>query len=290
VYQLLLFALLFLTINGLAFAQQAFVHPGCLSTDADFLRMKTKVEAGAHPWIDTWNIIASGLNETYQDHAQTEVYRTASGGNYQFLAWDANAVYALSLRWKITGQTKYADAGVRVLMAWANKCTRIYGDPNAAQIALNGYQFACAAENLSTYSGWVPADLAKFKTWMHDGPDGSTGNNWWVGGPKNLLDTHFGANPVHMWANWDLCSMAQLMAIAVLCDDRDLYNYVINYWRTGAGNGALNQVVYHMHPGHLGQWQEAGRDQGHAMMGPVLLGVICENRVEPRRRPLRRGQ
>ena len=107
---------------------QAFVHPGCLSKEADFLRMQTKVQAGAHPWIDGWNIIASGLDETYQDHAQTEVYRNANGGNFQFLSWDANAVYVLSLKWKITGETKYADAGVRVLMAWANKCRRIMSE------------------------------------------------------------------------------------------------------------------------------------------------------------------
>jgi len=255
-----------------------FVHPGCLSTETDFERMRTKVQAGTHPWIDSWNLLIAdgGARADYKDHVQKEVYRNSNGGNFQFLAWDAQAAYELSLRWQITGEKQYADAGVRVLMAWANTCKRIHGDPNAQLIALNGYQLACAAENLRKYAGWSRADFAKFRAWIHDGPDPTTGSDWWVGSPKGFLETHWRANPEHCWANWDLSNMACLMAISVLSDDRDLYNFVLKYWRSGAGNGAMSRVVYYMHPGYMGQWQEAGRDQGHAMLGPALLAVICE--------------
>jgi hypothetical protein len=51
---------------GPAFAQQTpsmmstvkksanFVHPGLLHTEADFARMKAKVEAQESPWIEGW--------------------------------------------------------------------------------------------------------------------------------------------------------------------------------------------------------------------------------------------
>ena len=44
---------------------QTFVHPGGLSTQADLNRMKAKVAAGAHPWLDSWIIL------TNNSHAQT---------------------------------------------------------------------------------------------------------------------------------------------------------------------------------------------------------------------------
>ena len=83
--------------------------------------------------------------------------------------------------------------------------------------------------------------------------------------PKNhdFLVRRHGTNPTHYWANWDLCNVASVMAIGVLCDRRDLYDEAITYFKSGVGNGSIEHVVYYMHSGNLGQWQESGRDQGH---------------------------
>uniref|UniRef100_A0A914DVY0 LamG-like jellyroll fold domain-containing protein n=1 Tax=Acrobeloides nanus TaxID=290746 RepID=A0A914DVY0_9BILA len=64
------------------------------------------------------------------------------------------------------------------------------------------------------------------------------------------------------------------MSIGVLADNQTLFNDAVNYFVTGAGNGALSQVAYHIHPGYYGQSQEAGRDQGHNTLEVVLLTVI----------------
>src|SRR5579871_1003139 len=80
---------------------QSFVHPGCTSTASDFGRMQTKVQAGAHPWIDSYNLLIAdnGASSNYVNHAQTQIVRTGgSGNNYQFIAWDANAVNVLAIR------------------------------------------------------------------------------------------------------------------------------------------------------------------------------------------------
>lgn len=47
--------LLICLVSQTATAQ--FVHPGGLHTQADLDRMKTQVVAGAHPWIDDWNLL-----------------------------------------------------------------------------------------------------------------------------------------------------------------------------------------------------------------------------------------
>ena len=92
---------------------QPFTHPGCLSTSNDFARMKAKVQAGEHPWIDSWNILVQNpcAQLNYPTHPQQTLTR---GGrdNYQFAYWDTAAAYQQALRWKITGETRYADSAI----------------------------------------------------------------------------------------------------------------------------------------------------------------------------------
>ncbi len=67
-----------------------------------------------------------------------------------------------------------------------------------------------------------------------------------------------------------------MLAIGVLCDRQDIYDEAMSYYKTGQGNGAGLQAVYHVHPGYLGQWQESGRDQGHCTLGIGLAGAFHE--------------
>ena len=54
----LLSLLLLLMMCGLAYAQE-FVHPGCLSTQADLDRMKAKIAAGAEPWTSAYAVLVN---------------------------------------------------------------------------------------------------------------------------------------------------------------------------------------------------------------------------------------
>ena len=47
-------------------------------------------------------------------------------------------------------------------------------------------------------------------------------------------------------------------------------------FKTGRSNGAIPQTIFYLHPGHLGQVQESGRDQPHTTLDIVHLGAIAE--------------
>jgi len=234
--------------------------------------MSQKVKAKAAPWIDGWNVLIANSHASlnYTPRPQTAVYRGSDGvhaENYALLYNDIAAAYACALRWKISGDELYAKKAVAILNAWSG-LTLVGGNSDAALAAgIYGYEFANAAEIMRSYSGWTAADLASFQSMMRT-----------VFYPMNhgFLTNHNGREVTHYWANWDLCNMASIMAIGVLCDDRAMFNEAVDYFKNGAGNGAVSQAVYYMHPGYLGQWQETGRDQGHNTLGIALMGPICE--------------
>jgi hypothetical protein len=91
-----------------------------------------------------------------------------------------------------------------------------------------------------------------------------------------FLQRHNGAAVDHYWCNWDACNIASTIAIGVLCDKRQIFREGVNYFKHGKGNGAIRNAVVYLHPGHLGQMQESGRDQGHCTLCVALLGAVCE--------------
>ncbi len=252
---------------------QRFTHPGLLHTEADFARMRAKVAAQATPWIDGWNVLTANSHTSLSrnPNPQAAIYRGNDGAhaqNYGILYNDIAAAYGCALRWKVSGDTAYADKAVQYLDAWSSTLTLIGGDTNAALAAgIYGYEFANAGEIMRSYAGWTASGLAAFQKMMRN-----------VFYPINhdFLNRHNNTEVTHYWANWDLCNLASVLAIGVLCDDAGLFNEAITYFKNGAGNGCIEQAVYYVHPGYLGQWQETGRDQGHNTLGIALGGAICE--------------
>lgn len=256
-------------IAGTANAQP-FVHPGLLHTEADFARMRTKVNASAQPWKGSWDIlVANGRSQlTYNPNPLDTVRRGGAGENYTRLFNDIAAAYQTAIRWKLTGDVAYANKSIAIMNAWSSTLKFVTGNADRFLAAgIYGYQFANAGEIMRTYSGWAATDFARFQDMML--------TKFY---PLNdqFLVNHNDACITNYWANWDLCNMASILAIGVLCDRRDLYNRAIEYFKTGAGNGSITHAVWYLHSGTLGQWQESGRDQGHSTLGIGLMGAFCE--------------
>lgn len=254
-------------------------HVGGLHTQADFDRIKTKIAANAQPWLDGWNklIANSHAQTTYTASPTVKLIRGGNSAeepdpdNYSHAMNDAAAAYQLGLRWKISGDATYAQTAVNILNAWANTCVKVSGDPNVALGAgIYGYEFAVAGELLRGYSGWQDTSFAKYQQWMLN-----------VFYPINygFLSGHFGCHPEHSWSNWDLCNMASAMAIGILTDNRSIYNYVINYYQRGLGNGNNFKTIFYVFPGAdstMAEMQESGRDQGHCTLSLALLTTVCQ--------------
>jgi hypothetical protein len=247
-----------------------FVHPGLLHTESDFERMRQKVKDQAQPWLDGWNALTGNGRAQLgaKPRALATVVRGGDGQNFAQFYIDVARAYQLALRWKVSQDKRYADLAVVFLNAWSSTLTKVTGNADRFLAAgIYGYQFANAAEIMRTYDGWAADDLARFQTMMLD-----------IFYPINhdFLTRHNDADITNYWANWDQCAMASMLAIGVLCDRLDIYDEAIAYYKTGQGNGAGLQAVYHVHPGYLGQWQESGRDQGHCTLGIGLAGAFCE--------------
>ncbi|KAI8664902.1 Alginate-lyase domain-containing protein [Fusarium sp. Ph1] len=264
------YAFLFLCFFSLTFA---FTHPGLLVTESDIDRVKTKLAAKKEPWVSSWDKLTSipFSAADYKDHATAEIYRSENG---EALWHDAAAAFNLALRWKITGDEQFAKTGADVLVAWADKLRTLKGGGDDAYLTagLQGYELANAAELLRDYKPFADNGLDRVISMMND-----------IFLPMNVdfLNHVLGSqhNVKHFFANWELCNIASTLAIGVLTDNQTAWDFAINYFKHGEGNGAINNAITDLvrEPGTgtvLGQGQEAGRDQGHSSLVFQLLGVI----------------
>jgi hypothetical protein len=255
----------------------AFKHPGTLHTEDDFLRIKAALAGNLEPWVAGYNKLKAN-SHAQVSYLPNPVVKLIRGGksreepepdNYSRAFNDVAAAYQTALRWKISGDTTFAEKSIEILNKWASTCTSLSGDPNVFLGAgFYGYQFAIAGELMRDYKHWRPEEVDAYKQWMLK-----------VFYPMNhkFLQEHNGACIDHYWANWDLANLASVMAIGILTDNRVLYNEAVNYFQRGGGNGNIRKAIYYVHKNEgLGQLQESGRDQGHATLVMALLGTICE--------------
>lgn len=197
-----------------------------------------------------------------------QVLRGGTGQNFGTMVKDMQRAYQLALRWKVSQDTAYADLAVVFLDAWSKPMKRLDGNADRFLAAgIYGYQWANTVELMRGYPGWSAEGIERFQRLLLD---------HFYPLSHDFLIGHNGANITNYWANWDLCNINSIMAIGICCDRRDLYNEAIHYYKNGRGNGATAHNVYVIHPGHFGQWQESGRDQGHSTLGMSLCGALCE--------------
>lgn len=256
---------LFLILASGQKAKAQFVHPGGLHTQADLDRMKTQVAAGAHPWIDDWNLL---VTDPLAQNTYTPAPRANMGVSRQRADQDAHAAYLNAIRWYISGDTTYADNAVKILNSWSSAVNQVpTGTDIPGLIGIAIQDFALAGEVLRVYPGWSATDIATFKNMF---------TNYLYPVVNNFLTNHNGACISHYWANWDAANVGALIAMGVFNDNTGWFNQGVAYYQSGPGSGSMMNAVYYLWPGNLGQWQEAGRDQEHDQLGVGLLGYAAQ--------------
>ncbi|KAF2181156.1 chondroitin AC/alginate lyase [Zopfia rhizophila CBS 207.26] len=254
-------------------SRASFTHPGLLHTASDFSRIKSYVEAQKEPWYTGWQKLVAHANPSYVPNPQPTVYRGAGDWteNYSSLYRDAAAAYALAIYWKVTGDVTYGTAAATILDAWSSTLKVVTGSSDKYLASgIYGYQLANAAEILRAFSGW--SGLQAMITML---------NEVFYPMNHNFLINHNDAKIDHYWANWDLCNLCTMEAIGILSDNQTMFSEAITYFKSGGGNGAIEKAIWILYEETdsgkpLGQGQEAGRDQGHAMLDFALLGVLAQ--------------
>jgi len=306
----------FFTLHSIAqTADRGFIHPGGLHTQADFNRVKAQITAKNSTVLKAWSKLRNA--EYAQSNVQTypveTIVRGGDGENYINAARGATMAYQNALRWKIGGTRANAKAAVRILMDWAHTTKQVTGNSDQAlAVGLYGYQFAQVAELMRDYEGWSYEDFEEFKQWMltvwypgaidflrHRSGTWENAGKWWQA-------------PGHCWSNWGLCNALCVISIGILCDDVEIYNQGISFFKydqvgnytdpptlhdvTGhdgysgqaiqndgltdfLGNMVVTCVESELETGaygHLGQLNESGRDAGHCAMSLGLAVDIAK--------------
>lgn len=286
-------------------ADHGFMHPGGIVSQEDIDRAKQLLAAGDTRIKKAWDILCA--NEYSQSGIATWPVETivrggSSGQNYMNAARGAAMAYHNALRWKIGGTRANADAAVRILMAWARGNKYVSGDTNLSLAAgIYGHEFANAAELMRDYDGWAKEDFEEFKqymvrVWYNPAIDFlRRRHDTWL----NARYSNLGQRPGHYWSNWGLCNALCVMSIGILCDDVHMYNQGVSFYKydhvgtykdrssqSVILNDGCNEFIGNLVPvvkqdsrgplGYLGQMQESGRDQGHALMALGLALDICQ--------------
>ena len=274
----------------LDFIQGSYTHPGLLHGSADIDAVKARLTASDALAAAAYSRLeaqsggsAAGAVEYLKRLDKANWESTYSDySNFARAATDARLAYELALRYQLKGSTAAAAKAVEIMNDWAKNCKgvlRLTGytnnvpDPNEYLLTIQAYQFANAAELMRGYTGWQAEDFSAFKTWMRD----TFGELAY----RFLNNHHANSNALHYWLNWDLACLNAMLSVGILCDDKAMVDYALNYVTNGAGNGNVEKAVVATHSDPdssetLAQCQESGRDQGHSTLDISLLGVLCQ--------------
>ncbi|MFF4356066.1 alginate lyase family protein [Streptomyces sp. NPDC001604] len=252
----------------------AFAHPGLLHTGADLARMAAKVKAGASPYTAGYAKLTANRHaqSDWTPNPQAIVYRGVElrprstwPQNYGILYNDIHAAYQNALRYHVGGDSAHADTAVAILNAWSAKLTKIGGSADRFLLAgLQGYQAANAAELVRDHPDF---ELGRFQKMLLD---------VFYSVSEDFLLRHNGTPAPHYWPNWDLSNMACALATGIFCDDRAKVEQAVEYFKHGVGMGSIRHAIPVVQDDGLAEWMEAGRDQGHALLGVGLMGTVCE--------------
>jgi len=237
---------------------RSFVHPGLLNSESDLERMKDGVVKKMEPVYSGFKVFAADpqSSSTYKVQGPlAEVSRNPTVGQSAYDS-DANAAYQNAIMWYITGDKRHAEKAKEIINAWSATLKTISGKDAVLMAGLGPFKIINAAEIIRySNAGWRERDIRQAENNFRE-----------VVYPvlKNFAPFANG--------NWDTAALKTVMAIAIFCNDRPMYERALLYYVGGDGDGAITNYIIN----DEGQCQESGRDQAHTQLGIAHLGDCCE--------------
>jgi hypothetical protein len=197
-----------------------FLHPGILVNRAQLDEIKKRVASGVEPQKTAFEALKAsplaGLNYTPHPRATVECGMQSNPDiGCKDEEADAQAAYAQSLMWYITGNSAYAENAIKIMNAWSGTLTGGHTNANAeVQSSWAGSIWPRAAEIIRyTYKGWSDADIARF---------------------QNMLTTQYLPTLIHGTCengNKELTMSEAIVNIGVFTDNRTVFDFGIQMWR-----------------------------------------------------------
>ncbi|HEY1661673.1 MAG TPA: alginate lyase family protein [Verrucomicrobiae bacterium] len=255
--QNLLTALILVSAQAV-FADFTFIHPGLLQSREDLDRMKAAVAQKEEPIYSGYLVFSMNAQSqlSYKMHGPLQmVARNPTVGQTTYDS-DANAAYQCAIMWTITGNIAYAKKSEAIVDAWSDTLKSINGRDAVLMAGLGPFKMVNAAEILRyTDAGWSQPEIEQAE------------NNF-----RTVIYPVIENFAPFANGNWDTAAIKTMMAIAVFCNDRPMFERALHYYVDGAGDGRLTHYIIN----ETGQCQESGRDQQHTQLGLAHLGDSCE--------------
>lgn len=251
---------------------QGFVHPGILLSATDMNHIRQMVREGREPWATAFDRFRTATKalKTYQILNRkadgTPKFPVMSEGYGQYDARrDADAAYAQSILWYITGDTDYRDKVLEILRLWYTSVKHPSTDILTAGMAMQKFCFAAEIMRYATGSGWTEADIKGFSRFLR------------VMLPSNDRPTAF--------MNQGSIGTMGYMASGVFLDDKEIYGNAID--RTTVGSQSAQPVRDYSIKRQIKEVTdsvtkkkgvilvEMGRDQAHAQGDIGALGSLA---------------
>ena len=299
------------------YSQRTFVHPGLSHKQSDFDRMKVMVAAKMDPWYTSFvNLSNDGqAKHSYTVRGNPSFTTVTDGGiNYSAITSDVKAAYLNAIMWAVTGDVRHADKAVEILNAWQNLTCYTGGGTESLNAGRIGWQLVEAAEIIqSTYDGWKPEDIQKFKEMLVYPGYSNTARPSSVNNNNGTFYWRAYQGDPARHGNQDIFGWRLIMAMGVFLDNEIMYDRALryftglpgraddiaytsgppinstnptevnNFFRAYSRNGQQNAIPDYGYDGVLkyyiwenGQSQESSRDQDHCALGLGMVASMAE--------------
>ena len=230
----------------------AYTHPCMPLTAADIATLNASKNTGQ--WATGYAAFSTHWRAQLGYVQQGPFVEVGRNSNVNLNQWrnDMVAIWALSMQWKFTGDSAYAEKAKAILLSWATTHTTWTGIEPYLEMGDYMKFFGTGASILRSYSGWTTANTTTVKNYM-----------------ANVHYPAAGVEGALRSANQGGAHLEGSMGVAVYNDDTALFNKVVAAYRTNSCTGLRTTLSN-------GQIGDTGRDVGHARVELLHYAWISE--------------